>query len=53
MDYVALVPLTESKAPYARSRRVRHCTWSVLGPNCHLTSVWLADAGHDVKDTAP
>jgi peptide/nickel transport system substrate-binding protein len=41
---VALVPLTEQKLPYAQSRRVRNCRWSVLGLNCDLTSVWLADA---------
>jgi len=44
MDDVALVPLIEDKQPYARSRRVRNCTWLVLGMNCDLTSVWLGDA---------
>jgi hypothetical protein len=39
-----LAPLIERKLAYAKSRRVRGCVWSVLGINCDLTSVWLADA---------
>jgi peptide/nickel transport system substrate-binding protein len=44
MDDVALVPLIEDKAAFARSRRVRNCTWAVFGLNCDLASVWLAGA---------
>jgi ABC-type transport system substrate-binding protein len=44
MNDVALVPLVEIKAVFARSRRVRGCTWAVFGMNCDLTSLWLADA---------
>jgi ABC-type transport system substrate-binding protein len=44
MNDVALIPLTERKVPFARSMRVRGCTWSVFGLNCDLTALWLADA---------
>jgi len=44
MNDVALVPLVEYKAAYARSRRVRNCTWDALGLNCDITALWLADA---------
>ncbi|MEI6667757.1 MAG: ABC transporter substrate-binding protein [Acidobacteriota bacterium] len=44
MDDVAFVPLTESRMAYARSRRVRGCAWSVIGLNCSLPALWLADA---------
>ena len=44
MDDVAQVPLLERKVPYGRSRRVRNCSWTVLGFNCDLTAVWLAGA---------
>jgi len=44
MDDVALVPLIEGRSAYARSRRVRNCTWAPLGLNCDLSSLWLADA---------
>ena len=44
MDDVAFVPLIEARSPYARSRRVRNCTWAALGLNCDLSSLWLADA---------
>jgi len=43
VDDVALVPLIEERAAFARSRRVRNCTWSPLGLNCDLSSLWLAD----------
>ena len=43
MEDVAVVPLAETKIPFARSRRVRNCTWSVTGSNCDLNAVWLAD----------
>jgi peptide/nickel transport system substrate-binding protein len=42
MDDMAHVPLLERKVPYGRSRRVRNCSWTVLGFNCDLTAVWLA-----------
>ena len=44
MDDVAFVPLIEERTPYARSRRVRNCTWAPLGLNCDLSSLWLAGA---------
>jgi peptide/nickel transport system substrate-binding protein len=44
MDDVAIVPLIERKTGFMRSRRVRNCAWSVLGQQCILTAVWLADA---------
>ena len=44
MDDLGVVPLAEAKSPYSRSRRVRNCSWSVMGLNCDLNSVWLADA---------
>jgi len=44
MDDVAFVPLIEERSPYARSRRVRNCTWAPLGLNCDLSSLWLAGA---------
>jgi len=43
MEDVAHVPLIERKTAFARSRRVRNCAWQVLGLNCHLSSLWLAD----------
>ena len=44
MSDVAIVPLVESKYAFARSGRVRNCTWDALGLNCELTSLWLANA---------
>jgi ABC-type transport system substrate-binding protein len=44
MDDMAHVPLLERKVPYGRSRRVRNCSWTVLGFNCDLTALWLANA---------
>lgn len=44
MEDVAIVPLIERKSGFMRSRRVRNCVWSVLGQQCILTAVWLADA---------
>jgi peptide/nickel transport system substrate-binding protein len=44
MGDVALVPLVEYKRAFARSRRVRNCTWIVQGLNCDPNSLWLADA---------
>jgi ABC-type transport system substrate-binding protein len=41
---VAVVPLLEVKSAFARSRRLRNCTWGVPSSNCDITSVWLADA---------
>lgn len=49
MEEVATVPLIEMKTPYARSRRVRGCTWSAIGINCDLTAVWLADAASHAR----
>jgi peptide/nickel transport system substrate-binding protein len=43
-DDVAIVPLMETKNAYARSRRVRGCTWAVFGLSCEITALWLADA---------
>jgi len=44
MDDVAIVPLIERKNGWMRSSRLRNCVWSVLGQQCILTAVWLADA---------
>ena len=44
MNDVAIIPVAEYKTPYARSRRVRGCTWSVLGLDCDPTALWLANA---------
>jgi ABC-type transport system substrate-binding protein len=44
MEDVAIVPLREFKEAFAKSRRLRNCTWNVFSPNCDITSVWLADA---------
>ena len=44
MDDVAIVPLIQRKSGWMRSSRVRNCVWSVLGQQCILTAVWLADA---------
>lgn len=44
LEDAALVPLIERKLAWSRSRRVRNCQWSILGSNCDLTAVWLADA---------
>jgi peptide/nickel transport system substrate-binding protein len=46
MDDVAIVPLIERKSGWMRSSRLRHCIWSILGQQCTLTAVWLADATH-------
>jgi ABC-type oligopeptide transport system substrate-binding subunit len=43
MEDVAHVPLVERKTAFSRSRRVRNCVWQVLGLNCNLSSLWLAD----------
>ena len=44
MEDVAIVPVIERKTDVMRSSRVRNCIWSVLGQQCQLTAVWLADA---------
>jgi ABC-type transport system substrate-binding protein len=44
MDEVASIPLVVKKVAYMHSSRVRNCTWSVVGTNCDLTALWLADA---------
>jgi ABC-type transport system substrate-binding protein len=44
MEDVALIPLIENKHAYAHSRRLHNCTWAPEGPNCDITSVWLAKA---------
>jgi ABC-type transport system substrate-binding protein len=43
-DDVAIVPLLELKSAWMHSSRLQHCIWSVLGQQCILTAVWLADA---------
>ena len=47
---VAIVPLLQVKSALMRSSRLRNCLWSVMGTQCDLTSVWLADA--DGKSSA-
>jgi ABC-type transport system substrate-binding protein len=44
MEDVAIIPLIETKLPYARSRRLRNCMWSSVSGYCDITSAWLADA---------
>jgi ABC-type transport system substrate-binding protein len=44
MEEVAEIPLIEQKTAYAKSRRVRGCSWSAIGMNCDLTALWLSDA---------
>ncbi len=44
MEDVGIVPLVEVKQAYARSRRVRNCSWSVQGMSADLNAVWLSDA---------
>jgi ABC-type transport system substrate-binding protein len=51
MEEVAEIPLIEQKTAYAKSRRVRGCSWSALGMNCDLTAVWLSDARPTVATT--
>ena len=46
IDDVAFVPLIEERTAYARSRRVRNCSWAPMGLNCDLSSIWLAGARH-------
>jgi peptide/nickel transport system substrate-binding protein len=53
MDDVAIVPLIERKTGWMRSSRVRNCSWSVLGMQCILTAVWLADAAHAKPEGRP
>jgi ABC-type transport system substrate-binding protein len=51
MEDVALVPLVENKMRFAQSRRLRNCAWSVLGPNCDISSVWLSDAAQEKRSS--
>jgi peptide/nickel transport system substrate-binding protein len=44
MQDLAIVPLIEKKTSWMRSSRVRNCTWTIMGSQCDLTTVWLADA---------
>ncbi|MCJ7591676.1 MAG: ABC transporter substrate-binding protein [Woeseiaceae bacterium] len=41
---VGIVPMLQVKSTYMRSSRLRHCVWSIMGMQCDLASVWLADA---------
>ena len=44
MDDLAIVPLIEKKTCWMRSTRARNCIWNVMGSQCDLTTLWLADA---------
>ena len=44
MSDIAIIPLIERKSGHMLGSRVRHCSWSILGDQCDLTQVWLADA---------
>jgi peptide/nickel transport system substrate-binding protein len=44
MQDLAIVPVIEKKTSWMRSSRVRNCTWTIMGSQCDLTTVWLSDA---------
>jgi peptide/nickel transport system substrate-binding protein len=44
MDDLAIIPLIEKKTCWMRSTRARNCIWNVMGSQCDLTTLWLADA---------
>jgi peptide/nickel transport system substrate-binding protein len=44
MQDLAIVPLIEKKTSWMRSTRTRNCIWNVMGSQCDLTTLWLADA---------
>ena len=41
---LAIIPLIEKKTCWMRSTRARNCIWNVMGSQCDLTTLWLADA---------
>ena len=53
MEDVAIVPVIERKTGVMLSSRVRNCVWSVLGQQCLLTALWLADAAPDMAEKRP
>jgi peptide/nickel transport system substrate-binding protein len=53
MEDVAIVPVIERKSGVMLSYRVRNCVWSVLGQQCLLTALWLADAAPDMAKKRP
>jgi peptide/nickel transport system substrate-binding protein len=53
MEDVAIVPVIERKAGVMLSSRVRNCVWSVLGQQCLLTALWLADAAPEMQGKRP
>ena len=53
MEDVAIVPVIERKTGVMLSSRVRNCVWSVLGQQCLLTALWLADTAPDMAENRP
>jgi peptide/nickel transport system substrate-binding protein len=53
MEDIAVVPVIERKTGVMLSHRVRNCIWSVLGQQCLLTAVWLADASPGMAENRP
>jgi ABC-type transport system substrate-binding protein len=53
MEDVAIVPVIERKTGVMLSSRVRNCVWSVLGQQCLLTALWLADAAPGMAENRP
>lgn len=43
MQDLVIVPVIEKKTSWMRSSRVRNCIWTIMGSQCDLTTVWLAD----------
>ena len=44
MADAGIIPLIERKSGLMLGSRLRHCSWSILGNQCDLNEVWLADA---------
>jgi ABC-type transport system substrate-binding protein len=53
MQDLAIVPVIEKKTSWMRSSRVRNCIWTVVGSQCDLTTVWLADAALAKSELRP
>jgi peptide/nickel transport system substrate-binding protein len=53
MQDLAIVPVIERKTSWMRSSRVRNCTWTIVGSQCDLTTVWLADAARTRPEPRP
>ena len=53
MQDLAVVPVIEKKTSWMRSSRVRNCIWTIVGSQCDLTTVWLADAAPSRSEHQP